>query len=149
MPDGDSISMYEISLLQSRADRSLRVFLSAAIKSFDITVMEWLLLSTVAENATKDKGVTMSFVARALNVTLPQVTALTSRMLKTELLQQKVSTKDRRSRTMQVTPSGEQLLADIDKKMDAVQDRWLADLTEEDITGYISTLRKLSKHQRN
>jgi hypothetical protein len=76
MEESEEITMYQACLLHSRADRALRLVIARQLDQFNVTMMEWLLMGAVSSGP-KD-GMTMSAVAAALDVTLPQVTALTA-----------------------------------------------------------------------
>lgn len=148
--EGDrSISMYEVCLLHSKADRALRVVVSKDLEQFDITMMEWLLMGVVS-NGPKE-GMTMSAVASTLDVTLPQVTALTASLTKAKLLKQKVSPRDRRSRKLVCTPAGRRLLEDVEVAIDRAMREWLSDIPREQLDMYFETVRILAdrKPQEN
>jgi DNA-binding MarR family transcriptional regulator len=86
----------------------------------------------------------MSAVAAALDVTLPQVTALTASLTKAKLLKQKVSRKDRRSRKLVVTATGKKLLDEIEVAADKGMKEWLADIPEEQLNTYFETVKILA-----
>ena len=137
-----SISMFEACLLHSRADRALRVVVTRQLEQFDVTMMEWLLLGAV-NNGPKD-GLTMSAVAEALDVTLPQVTALTAGLIKSKFLKQKVSRQDRRSRRLIVGASGKRLLAGIKQAMALGMQEWIAGIPTEQLQTYFKTVEFLA-----
>jgi MarR family transcriptional regulator, transcriptional regulator for hemolysin len=145
MDDTESITMYQACLLHSRADRALRLVVSRKLDQFNVTMMEWLLMGAVSSGP-KD-GATMSAVAGALDVTLPQVTALTASLTKAKLLKQKVSRKDRRSRKLMVTATGKKLLDELEKAADASMKEWLADIPEEQLKTYFDTVRILAERK--
>jgi DNA-binding MarR family transcriptional regulator len=135
-------SMYQACLLHSKADRTLRVVVSKQLEQFDITMMEWLLMGAV--HAGPKEGITMSAVASTLDVTLPQVTALTASLTKAKLLKQKVSPRDRRSRRLVVTPSGKSLLEEVESSVDSTFRDWLSDIPREQLDTYFETVKLLA-----
>lgn len=146
MDDGENtISMYQACLLHSRADRALRMVVSRQLEQFNVTMMEWLLMGVVC--AGPKEGMTMSAVAGALDVTLPQVTALTASLTKAKLLKQKVSRQDRRSRRLQATPAGKRLLEDIEKAVNTALRDWVADIPPDQLKQYLQTVTLLANRK--
>ena len=138
-------SMYQACLLHSKADRTLRVVVSKQLEQFDITMMEWLLMGAV--HAGPKEGMTMSAVASTLDVTLPQVTALTASLTKAKLLKQKVSPRDRRSRRLVVTPAGKNLLEQVETTVDSTMKDWLSDINPDQLKTYFETVRLLAERK--
>lgn len=142
MEDTEEITMYKACLLHSRADRALRLVIARQLERFNVTMMEWLLMGAVS-TGTKD-GMSMTAVAEALDVTLPQVTALTASLTKAKLLKQKVSRKDRRSRKLVCTATGKKLFDEVEKAADVGMKNWLADIPDEQLDIYFGTVKILA-----
>ncbi|HTE58020.1 MAG TPA: MarR family transcriptional regulator [Verrucomicrobiae bacterium] len=142
MEDTSPITMSQACLLHSRADRALRVVVSRQLEQFDVTMMEWLLMSVVC-NGPKE-GMTMSAVASALDVTLPQVTALTASLTKSKLVKQKVSRQDRRSRRLICAPSGKRLVEETESAINKAMKDWTADIPPEQLKIYLATVELLA-----
>ncbi len=145
MEDVSAITMYRACLLHSRADRALRVVVSRQLEQFNVTMMEWLLIGVVCNGPSE--GMTMSAVAAALDVTLPQVTALTASLAKAKLLKQKVSRQDRRSRRLQGTAAGKRLIADTELAIKGAMKDWLLDIPLEKLTVYFETVELLANRR--
>lgn len=112
------------------------------LESYKVTMMEWLLMGVVCHG---DKtGITMSEAASTLDVTLPQVTALTAGLTKAKLLRQKVSSQDRRSRRLVCTASGRQLLDNVEQAADQALTEWLSEIPENQLDNYLKTLEVLA-----
>jgi DNA-binding MarR family transcriptional regulator len=107
-----------------------------------VTMMEWLLMEVVCHGP--KTGITMTEAATTLDVTLPQVTALTAGLTKAKLLKQKVSSQDRRSRRLVCTAAGRQLLDETETAADAALHEWLADIPEEKLQTYLETVTFLA-----
>jgi DNA-binding MarR family transcriptional regulator len=138
-------SMYEVCLFHSRADRALRLVVSRRLEQFNVTMMEWLLMGVV-QGGPKE-GMTMSAVANALDVTLPQVTALTASLTKLKFLKQKISRQDRRSRRLVTTATGKKLLTDIEGEVNKAMQEWVADIPEESLQVYLKTVELLANRR--
>lgn len=133
----EPITMYEACLLHSRADRTLRLIVAKQLEQYHITMMEWLLLGSVQQGP--KEGVTMSSVAATLDVTLPQVTALTTRLSKNKFVKQKISRQDRRSRRLTMTPLGKKLLESVEDEARKVLRDWVADIPTDQLLSYLKT----------
>lgn len=134
--------MYQTCLMHARADRTLRLLVAKQLEQFDLTMMEWLLLATVT--AAPREGLTMSAVAAALDVTLPQVTALANSLVKTKLVKQKISSQDRRSRFLIATIAGKRLMARVEDAINQSMRDWLKDIPREQLENYIETVELLA-----
>lgn len=145
MEDENSISMYEACLLHSRADRALRVVVSRQLEKFDVTMMEWLLMGVVC--AGPKEGMTMTAVASALDVTLPQVTALTASLTKSKLIKQKVSRQDRRSRRLACMPAGKKLLEQTESAITVAMKEWTAGIPQHQLGVYFDTVKSLADNK--
>lgn len=141
------ITMYDACLTHSRADRSLRMLVSRQLEKFDVTMMEWLLMGVVC-NGPK-RGVTMTDAATTLDVTLPQVTALTAGLTKAKLLRQKISSQDRRSRRLVCTNAGKQLLDETEQAANEALNEWLSDIPAAQLDAYLETIKTLANRKPN
>jgi DNA-binding MarR family transcriptional regulator len=138
-----NMNMYEICLLHARSDRALRSKIASLLEESKITMMEWLLLGVVAEGSTK--GSTMSDVAKALHVTLPQVTALVNKLLPLKLVKQKSASSDRRSRLVSLTSKGQLVFEENRKIMDAAQQDLFGGDAAQELDSYTKVLTRLSE----
>jgi MarR family transcriptional regulator, transcriptional regulator for hemolysin len=142
MVDDPSTTMYETCLLHARADRALRTVVAKQLEGFKVTMMEWLLLGVV--HGGPEKGLSMSSIAEALDVTLPQVTALVTNLVKMRLVKQKTQAHDRRSRHVVVTNRGNIMLADMEEAISAVMRIWLEGIPRDQLQRYFDTVRLLA-----
>jgi DNA-binding MarR family transcriptional regulator len=109
--DKPKYSVYEGVLFHSRADRILRNLIARELEKYHVSMMEYLTLGAIDQHGSP---MTMSGVAAALDVSLPQVTALMADLLQLKLVKQKTMVQDRRSRLVTVTPKGKRLLTDVE-----------------------------------
>lgn len=135
-------SMYELCLMHARADRAMRSIISKQLEPTTLTMMEWLALSVVSQSPRE--GYSMSEVARALDVTLPQVTALAVTLIKTKLIKQKVLATDRRGRQVTITTKGSRLLGKIEQHIALAMQGWTKDIPNDQLSNYINTVSRLS-----
>lgn len=134
--------MYEICLLHAQSDRALRAMIAERLNGMNITMMEWLLLGVVSQG--KSTGLTMSEIAEALHVTLPQVTALVNKLLPLKLIKQKSASTDRRSRVVTITSKGQLTLDDANSTLDKAKDEWFEGLAVEQRDSYAEVLRRFA-----
>lgn len=134
--------MQSLGLLQIKAERALKSSISFQLQSCHITIMEWLVLGIVASDVSKFK--TMTEISHELNVTLPQVTALVTRLVEQKCLKQKVLASDHRGRAVSVTLKGKRVLAKSEKLINKSLVGILGTLPESQLKHYIKTLKKLS-----
>ncbi len=147
MAESREISMYQACLMHARADRALRAVVANQLEEFDLTMMEWLLMATVS-GAPKD-GMTMSAVASALNVTLPQVTALANSLVKSRLMKQKVNVSDKRSRYLTVSITGKRLIGKVEESINRSMQKWLEDIPKDELIVYMATVEKVANLPTN
>lgn len=138
----ERMKMYEICLLHAQSDRALRAMIAEKLNGMNITMMEWLLLGVVTSG--KSSGLTMSEIAEALHVTLPQVTALVNKLLPLKLIKQKSASTDRRSRVVTITSKGQLTLDDANKTLDKAMEEWFDGLNSEQQESYTAVLKRLA-----
>jgi DNA-binding MarR family transcriptional regulator len=137
--------MYEKCLLLARADRATRSLIGQQLERYHLTMMEWLLLGVVCKGP--PEGLSMSAVAQALDVTLPQVTALANKLMALKMIKQKTQTNDRRSRHVRATGKGQNVLDDVEETLDATFNEWLSDIPSDQLKSYMDTVTWLATHR--
>lgn len=142
MNDINKTSMYEACLQHSRADRALRLFVAKELEQYNITMMQWLLLATVSKGP--NAGMRMTELAAALDVTMPQITALMNDLVELKYAKQKINTIDRRSRRLIPSPAGKKLVSDVESLLDKSLKEWLSDIPKSDLQTFLNTSRKIA-----
>lgn len=135
------MTMYQACLLHARADRHLRGLVSAHLEQFKITRMEWLLLAA-CNSAPYGEG--MSALARVLDVSLPQITALAMSLVDAGLIQQSTDRQDKRARIITITSKGQELIVAIEKSMRGALREWLAFIPRPQLEVYMHTVQLLA-----
>jgi DNA-binding MarR family transcriptional regulator len=90
------------------------------------------------------EGFSMSQIAQALDVTLPQVTALVNSLTKSGLIKQKVLAVDRRGRQVMITPKGSRLLSRLEQRMAVIMQEWMRKVPSNQLRAYLLTVAQLS-----
>lgn len=142
MEEFEMPSMYQLCLMHARADRAMRTVVSKELEAQGLTMMEWLALGVIS-NAPRE-GFSMSQVAKALDVTLPQVTALVAALLDMRLIRQKVLATDRRGRQVVSTSRGDRVLIKLEDHITMVMRGWTQDISPAQLQSYVLTIAKLS-----
>ncbi len=125
----------------------LRNVIGQQLVSYELTLNEWLLLGVVVKAPVG--GITLSQIADSLNVSQPQVTAIMISVLKKRLVKQKVSSKDKRIRYVQLTVRGKRLVVELETAFSNLTTEWLADLPPEIFESFIQTLEYLTGQKTN
>lgn len=135
--------MHEYFLMHAKADRALRGAIGKAIQKSSLTLTEWLALAVIAEGS-KD-GMRMGEVARMLDVTLPQVTALVTGLLDKKLCKQHVFADDRRGRQVMATLKGKRVLVGLEVDTERAFDTFSKDIDPEQLQAYMATTKEFSE----
>lgn len=135
-------NMFELCLMHARADRTMREVVAKQLSPFDITMMEWLVLGVVSQ-APKN-GFSMTQVAKILDVTLPQVTALVTTLIKLKLIKQTILPEDRRGRQVNIAPKGARLLDKLEGHVAEAMRGWSRDIPRDQLYAYMLTVSQLS-----
>lgn len=136
-------TMYELCLLHARADRAMRAVVSRQLEVQKITMMEWLALGVVVTGP--KNGVSMTNIAKVLDVTMPQVTALISNLISTKLIRQKVLASDRRGRQVMATLKGKRTIDKLELTIAKAMKSWSSHIEKRQLINYIKTVSELAK----
>lgn len=142
MNNNDTSPVTQRCLRYVQMDRSFRTVVGRALESGSITMMQWLLLSIVYDGP--PAGITMSTAARTLDVTLPQVTALTNELLKNKLIKQKTQSYDRRTRLISATAKGSKVLEESLEAINAAVGEWFSGVPEDQVRAYWDVVERLN-----
>ena len=100
------------------------------------------MLATV--DTAPPKGIAMSGIASTLDVTLPQITALATALVKKKLVKQRINSRDRRSRKLSITRTGKKVIEDVDNAVNDAMRLWLGDIPAEQLQAYIQTAQLIA-----
>ncbi len=141
--------MYEACVLHSRAERVLKGIISNHLDAWKLTRMEWLVLATLAIRDNRHQGLTMTEVGEILDVTLPQLNALTIKLISMGYMKQTKSGSDKRIKILQVTKTGNDVIIALEKNMRSAMKDWLKDVDRNQIMNYMHTLQILGYSDKN
>ncbi len=128
---------YTVMLAKIRAFRATKDVIATSLKTFDVTIMQWLFLGVIA----KEKGSTTSAaIAVELNVSTPLVTRFTQQLLKKQLITITPDEQDKRTKHITLTANGARLLDDSEPVVRDALKTWLEAIPREDVRTYITVL---------
>jgi DNA-binding MarR family transcriptional regulator len=149
MPEADksvewpaNFTSYTVLGAKIKAYRATKNVVSKALKQFDITILEWLAIGSLA---TKDSAGSVSYIARTLDVSMPFATRLISILQRKGLVLRSINAADKRGRTLDLTPKAEQLLTNSEPLVRAALKEWLSPIDRADVAAYIRTLLTVTK----
>jgi DNA-binding MarR family transcriptional regulator len=138
----DKESLFELCLAQSRADRAVKSAVNRALEKYELSSMEWLLLSVV--NTGGGNGLSMTAAATALNITLAQTNALAVKLVKRRLIRQRTQKHDRRTRHIIITAKGKYTLERSRSLLKRLQKYVASEFSAEEIDTYRQSLERIS-----
>ncbi len=133
---------YHACILQARAYRTLRLFMSAELQEYDLTMMEWVLLGLTSSK--DSEGHSTTELAEILDVGLPLITNMVDRVEKMGLVARKRDAHDKRSKRIFATSRGRVLADHIELKIREDMKEWLCNVEREDLEGYVKTMSILA-----
>lgn len=136
------LTTYQAVISQARAFRTLRSFMVDTLKTYDLTLTEWLMIGTVIDKG-KD-GIRVSELADTLGVEMPVITNLVNRAEKTGWVVRSVDTVDRRAKRVTGTLNGGEKACDIEGDLRKATSAWLNDLDPAILEHYLTVVGALA-----
>lgn len=133
---------YQLSLLQSKENRSVRTFLAKFLVEYDLKVMEWTLLGYVSENS--NGGTKISDIASAFDVEISLMTNMLNQLAAKKLVKRTAHPADQRIRLIQITRQGSLLVNKIEHVLAERMANWLKDLDQTAFITYVEVLEYLA-----
>lgn len=120
---------------------------SALVKDWGLTFSQYNVLRVL--DASENGQNTMKNVNRILLVSSANMTGIAKRLEKNGFIVRTSDPHDDRSKRLQITPEGTQVLKDISEHKERSVQRYLANFTDDQKTVLLETLRKVLKQTRN
>ncbi len=141
-------SAFQTCLMLTKVDRSLRGLVTKQLKPFKLTMTQWLLLGVVASADTS--GISISNTAKSLNVTMSQVTGISTQLVTAHLLRQKRTQRsDHRSRYLLLTARGRVILEDVEESVNKALIYWFQAIPENQLVFYRRVNEQLAKNPKS
>lgn len=137
------IPTYQAGIMQSKAYRSLRVFMAGLLKKYELTMMQWAIIGLVYES--DKKGIKVSDIAERLDTTVAFVTTHINLLSTLDFVERTVGLKDSRVRVISINPKAKKRIQKIENDLRSQMRRKLYRLiTPEELSAYIKVLNKLA-----
>lgn len=140
----EEFTTYQTGVLQGRAYRVFRTFMSEHLKPHDLTVMDWYVLG-LAFDYSGSGGAKVGQLAEVLNVEISLITTTLNKLEPQGVVERIEDEKDSRARRVVTTRKGEKKIKKIEKQLRKELDEWLEGVHDRKLAAYISTLQHLAK----
>lgn len=132
-------------ILHNRTGNAFKLVVARALDDFELSVLEWVILSRIASDETGEYTITK--IAEDFDINVPQATVLIKALAKRSLVRQKVSAKDRRVKFLSCSRRGMKLAYDAEQAVQHAMRYWLFDLSDKEIIGYVGAMKKISEFE--
>jgi len=136
------LTISEMYQLQIRADRVMRFVASKSLEPYHLTIMEWQAISVISGKS--DEGITMTRIAKMLDVAPPQISALTEQLIKKRLINQKIIRTDRRNKYLSLTKRGVDVKKRTDKNIEEAVNNLLSAVQPGQFIEYQKTIQQIA-----
>lgn len=136
------LKTFEAGILQARAYRNLRAFMQDNLEKYDLTMMQWALLGSIA--TTGSKGITINELAHILDVEGSLITTMVNTAVKTGTIQKRTHPTDSRVRIVFATKAGTTLVERVESDLRNAMRTWLKDIPRTSLLRYLRTLEKIA-----
>lgn len=133
---------YTLLRMQAKTYRLVKNYVSPILAKHKLSTLDWSLLGLLKEYP---EGCRFIQISQQMGVEPPFITELVSSIKKNKLIKTENDQKDKRAKILVLTKKGEELVEELEKK---IQDRLvnlLNDVSSSDFTGYINIMNHLSK----
>ena len=136
------LKTYNSGLLQAKAYRLLKSYISLTLKKYGISTVEWALIGQLYEV----KSVTITEAAKILDVEKPFATNLAETLRKKGFVKRLVDKDDRRSKRISLTDKGNMQVPVIESDVRGAMSKILNEVSVEDIFSYVKVLEEIVKN---
>lgn len=137
-----NLATYEAGLVQAKAYRALRVFMSGQLKEHKISMMEWALLGYIYENK---QGIRVTDIANHLDVELSLITNMLKDIESRGYVIKAKDPSDGRVRMIVPTETCIKKVDSIEKTLRQEMKIWLSDVRPTQLLTFMTVLDVLSK----
>ena len=136
--------MHELSIAQMFMARNIGSFHQAALKDYDLSSIQWLVLGVIADS-TAAGGIRVTDLATSFDVKTTYITSVLNSLRAKKYVETRYDPQDARVRLAIVTPTGAEQVVSIEAHMQKeIAQRLNGLLSAQELEQYIQTLRKLA-----
>lgn len=138
-------NIHELGIAHMFLTRNISNFHHAALKQFDLSTIEWLVLSIVC-NATKEGGIRVTDLAIVFDVKTTYMTSVLNKLRSKRFITTHFDENDARVRLAVATPAGAKQAPLVEEHVRSEIAKALANLiSAEELATYIAVVQKLGK----
>lgn len=138
------LTTYQTIVLQSRAHRAIKTYLTHLLKTHGITMMQWSIIGLVADAG--DEGIRISDLAQLLDTSLAFITTSVNVLEAKGFVNRTGHNLDNRAKLVRISkefaPKVSAIEADLERSQ---QDELYAGLAAKDVAAYFKVLRYFAK----
>jgi DNA-binding MarR family transcriptional regulator len=136
------ITTYQAGVAQSTAYRLLKKITEEAIRSHDITMMQWFIIGTIYDTGTQ--GITVTELSRAVDTNVPYITNTLNLLETKDIIVRDVHEKDSRSKRISINPAYAPTVRLIEQDLrQKMRDTIYTQVTPDELFTYVRVLQKL------
>ncbi|MDQ3238974.1 MAG: MarR family transcriptional regulator [bacterium] len=134
------LSTYKTGLLQAKAYRILKNYLSRNLDEYNLTMPEWALLGSIYEK----ESMKLTEIAKLLDVEAPYATNLAEQLQKKGLVIRAESSDDRRVKRISLTKKGALLVPVVERNIKNAMRTIYNSVTQDELGVYIKVLQAIT-----
>ncbi|HSE61583.1 MAG TPA: MarR family transcriptional regulator [Candidatus Saccharimonadales bacterium] len=138
-----NLSTYQAVVLQSRAQRAIKSSLAAALRAYELTMMQWSIIGLIHEAG--EKGVRISDLAQQLDTSLAFVTTTVNMLEAKNLVRRTGHMHDSRAKVVTLDEKFASQVWTVEQAIASEQRQTLySGLSDSDIETYFKVLRHIA-----
>lgn len=134
------LQTYAVGLLQAKAYRRLKNYMSKQLLEFDLTMPQWAFLGLVFES----KSLRLSYIAEMMEVEAPFATAMADQMYNKGFINRIEDKVDRRAKLISLTETGKRLVPNVEKGIKNAMRKIYKNTSPEELGVYIKVLNAIA-----
>jgi DNA-binding MarR family transcriptional regulator len=141
-----NLTTYRAGLLQARAYRRLKAFMTEQLESYNVTMMQWTLLGHIHDYS-QQEGVRTNTLAGIFDVQTSLMTNMVNDLEKQNLVYRSIDPDDSRARRIRLTDEGIEFVDEVEQKIRAAMKEWLGDINRKHLQHYLYVTRILAEEK--
>lgn len=134
-------STYHAGLLQAKAYRTLKNFLSVYLAAYNLSMPEWALIGHLYASV---EGLRLADISSLLAVEAPFATHLVKLLEQKKLVSRQPDPTDSRAKRVTVSALGRDTVPKVESHLRAEMKSWLSDIQPADLLAYIKVLEQIA-----
>lgn len=123
------------------AHKRLQQCIKSILEEHQLNMTQWLIISKLSQI---HKGLRTTDLARFMHVEVPLVTMMSRPLRRRGLIKAEVRTPDRREKLLSTTDEAEQIITDVEKRLQQQFATLLDDVSSHDVQAYFKVLHNMA-----